>query len=501
MSTAEILPSRTAPMDHNYLLNPFGVFTRYVIAGDGHVRTSNAHKIPESTINKLFAAFDTAPEQCVALIVSVSVDGRSIKEEYPITALALASCHPKTKHFALNPDTFNKVIRTGSHLLMFASIATQYRGWGRAMVRAVRSWYETKSVDDVTFQVLKYANRHNWTHLDIIRCAHLPLSELVDFLSKGKVAPDNKYLGLYTKMHDQDTTVQEKLGLIQEHRLPHEFIPTELKNHPLVLSHLANTAPYKALLRNLRAFCNHGVSIPQGRLVDEAQIHRHRIHPFDILKAQYNHTTRHPSTSPFWEELKEAFHLSFKNVQALRSDAAIVLDVSGSMWSAEALPGLSSLQACWAFMCVYYKAFEANCPGHDPTMLGFDSYRHDLLPMFRRTKGDYTKIPAELKQGGRTNLSVVLKDMIDKQTFTDMIVFLTDNEINDGENARRLIQTYRKKINPDVRIVNVATSVESDYTLCDPDDPLGMDLHGFDAGIWTSIQAFESIPDYMKPFL
>ena len=48
----------------------------------------------------------------------------------------------------------------------------RFRGWGRALRRAVGGWYAAKAPDQLAYQAVKYRSRDGYTHRDLLRLAH-----------------------------------------------------------------------------------------------------------------------------------------------------------------------------------------------------------------------------------------------------------------------------------------------------------------------------------------
>ena len=65
-----------------------------------------------------------------------------------------------------------KVARIGTDILHFVAFARQFRGWGRLLKDAVKSWYDSKDDRQLAYQVLKYQQRDGWSHRDILRLTH-----------------------------------------------------------------------------------------------------------------------------------------------------------------------------------------------------------------------------------------------------------------------------------------------------------------------------------------
>ena len=56
--------------------------------------------------------------------------------------------------------------------MMFIDYVGTMRGWGRGLWKAVANWYLAKSPGEAAFQSVKYRQRYNWTHRDLLRKAH-----------------------------------------------------------------------------------------------------------------------------------------------------------------------------------------------------------------------------------------------------------------------------------------------------------------------------------------
>ena len=84
----------------------------------------------------------------------------------------------ETRKFALH--YLPKVARTGSQLRMFIDYIGPMRGWGRGLRRAVGEWYTEKNIKNAVYQAVKYRQRYNWTHRDLLRKSH-PKAASSDF--------------------------------------------------------------------------------------------------------------------------------------------------------------------------------------------------------------------------------------------------------------------------------------------------------------------------------
>src|SRR5262245_62311961 len=77
---------------------------------------------------------------------------------------------PSTRAAAL--AALPRVCRIGTHLFQFAENIEAFRGWGRAIRRAVGGWYVGKEPRELAYQLSKYQQRNGWSHRDLLRLAH-----------------------------------------------------------------------------------------------------------------------------------------------------------------------------------------------------------------------------------------------------------------------------------------------------------------------------------------
>ena len=105
----------------------------------------------------------------VDIAVSISKAGRAPKNDPAIYVMALAAKvgDENTRRYAL--AKMHEVCRTGTHLFQFVDFVNQLGGWGRATRRAVANWYLDKDIGRLAYQVVKYRNRHGWSHRDVLR--------------------------------------------------------------------------------------------------------------------------------------------------------------------------------------------------------------------------------------------------------------------------------------------------------------------------------------------
>lgn len=168
-----VLSNNNAPV---YLVNDRTVLNRFLIMGSfSSTLYASASENTSTFINRLIdmtKAETSLAKSYVDDIVSSSIDGRAIKNDYPIVALAVfaASDDPEVRAYALSK--VSEVCRIGTHIFQFASVVNGIRGWGKGLKKAVAAFYLDKPVDKMAYDAIKYQQRDGWSHKDILRLTH-----------------------------------------------------------------------------------------------------------------------------------------------------------------------------------------------------------------------------------------------------------------------------------------------------------------------------------------
>ena len=146
---------------------------RFLTLGvDGGTYYASARDLAVDNARVVVELAASSPATVVQEIVAVSTAGRAPRVQPAIFALAIVAsvADEDGRRAALN--ALPLVVRTGTHMFQFVTYVEQFRGWGRALKRAVGSWYATPPVSQVAFQAVKYRQRAGWTHRDVLRLAH-----------------------------------------------------------------------------------------------------------------------------------------------------------------------------------------------------------------------------------------------------------------------------------------------------------------------------------------
>jgi 60 kDa SS-A/Ro ribonucleoprotein len=126
-----------------------------VLGSEGGAYYASKWTLTRKNAQAVEAAIREDGRRAVAEIVAVSREGRAPKNDPALFALAMAAGlgDEETRKAAL--DALPQAARTGTHLFQFASFVEGFRGWGRALRRAVGGWYAAQPVDALAYQAVR----------------------------------------------------------------------------------------------------------------------------------------------------------------------------------------------------------------------------------------------------------------------------------------------------------------------------------------------------------
>ncbi|URP22218.1 Ro-like RNA binding protein [Microbacterium phage Big4] len=490
-----------------------------------------------ATLRKALATPEGA-RAVVDLIVEVSTQGRAAKQDYAIFALALASDPNTSADTGYALSKLPAVARTATTLIQFVGFALQFRGWGRALKRAVAEWYTDKGADKAAFQAVKYRQRDGWTHRDLFRVSH-PTTVDPAFQALGNYILKDEVGDLTPEIVKGFVLAQEPgadyVSLIKQYRLTWEMLPTEALNDANIWRALIDNGslPLGALLRQLPRLTRLGLfeklkdgsrlSAVVSKLTNAEEIERARIHPINVLialrtyaegRSQRGDSTWTPSREVV-DALDKAFYLAFKNVDPSGKKFLIGLDVSGSMGSKFRDPRgnvstLSSrdISAALALVTVATEP-ETHVIGFTGGRTGY-SYGYGRGNKFPAGgTGRLGKSVSDLDSAvdpnrrlddvigqisglpfGSTDCSLPMLYALENGLRPEVFLVITDNETWAGEmQPHEALEKYRRETGIDAKLIVMATS-PSRNTITDPNDVNSLDIVGFDSAAPQVVSAF-----------
>lgn len=474
---------------------------RFLILGTtGGTYYVSEQKLTKTNVDSLKKCLDSNIVKYVDMVFEISDGGRAAKNDYAIFALAYACVHSEeARKEALKK--LNGVCRIGTHLFQFMEdYKTLGGGFGRGFRTAISNWYLTKSAESLSNQIIKYRNRNNWTHRDVLRLAHTKSEELNSVLRYA-------VKGFETEMVYTDTinafeslktaTPKDAVSIINKYDVTREFLPTELLTNNLVLDALAMKMPITAMIRNLgnmtrvlewtQTTKSKSLERTLDNLDNPDVLKKGRVHPMFVLTAlrQYElgsgMSTKWTVNSRIVSGLNKAFKHSVKSSIPTKLRILQALDTSGSM-SAMAGSNFTCKQA-GASMALVTACVEPYVRNMD-----FNSKVHNDNVVLHENMSVSEAI-SKFNGSGGTSLELPVQWAIDNKEAFDLIIIFSDNETWSG--SRHLSNTwneYRKK-NPQAKLV-IASCAANQYTVGDPDDSSVLQTVGFDADLLEVIKTW-----------
>lgn len=492
-----------------YGLDKWKMFERFLILGSegGSYYVAPKELTKQNALNTM-ACIDEDGEASVRKIVEVSVAGRAAKNDPAIFALALAAAakDPKTRALAL--ANLGEVCRIPTHLFHFVTYVRQFRGLGRGLRTALGNWYNEKDLEALAYHGVKYQSRDGWSNADVLRLSH----------PKTKDATRNSIYRWMLNGLTEESSVEhlqgvimgfekakkaegkELLGLIRDHNLSREMVPTESLKDPAVWEALLERMPLEATIRNLGNMSkvellkplSDAANLIQSRLTNVEMLKKARIHPLAILVAMKIYAQgRGMKGDGAWvpvpsivDALDEAFYKAFDFVEPTNKRHLIACDISGSMgWGVIAGMPITPLEAAGALAMTIART--------EPNSYTF-GFGTRFTPLGITPRMRLTEVIAEMGKHGMqgTDCAIPMLHAEAQKLNVDAFVVITDNETWAGKvHPSQALRSYRQKSGINAAQVVIATT-PTPFSIADPKDPRALDVVGFDTSVPTVISNF-----------
>lgn len=493
---------------YSFQLDKWARLERFLILGSlNGTYYVDAQDLTKQNLNIVRECLAENPVKAISLIHDVSTKGRSFNNDAPLLAYTLAMSMAGAARDAAKVS-FNDIVRTGSHLLTFGNYYKALGGdWGRSVRRAVEHWYTTKTPDNLAYQVIKYQQRNNWAHRDLLRMAHPKpaagsgldalLAWMVKEVFKADSAPH--LLSVY-EAAKKATTESEIVALIKGERLTWEFVPGQWLGNANVWRALLPNLPMTALVRNLARMTANGVIAPLSdeahfitkRLGDREAIKKARLHPLSLLNAWKVYASgKGVKGSLTWNpeqtvlgNLEGAFLMSFDDVAPTGKRVYWAQDVSGSMSGAVAgKMQVTCAEAGAAMIMAFAKSEER---------LHVAGFAGELRPLKITKRTSFQSAIREVNDSnfGSTDCALPMLDALEKKIPVDLFVVCTDSETWQGRiHAHVALEQYREKMGIPAKMVVIGMT-STGFTIANPDDPGMMDVVGMDTQVFNLVRQF-----------
>lgn len=513
-----------------FKIDPLKQLQRFLILGTvgGTYYKSEAEMTFDNieALKKLFDDPDTG-RKAVDLIVEISESGRAPKNDPALAALALASVSKNQSVRTYAISKINSVARIPTHLFHLAAYREAFGGgWGRTFKGAIQDWYNSKDPENLSFLMAKYQSRDGWCHKDLLRLSHpVPASERHNILYKwalgtqgvdtfGMVNGLEEMKMLMAELKSADVypwaadnqakkhIIERAINLIDHYKMPFEVVPTELLKEPQIWAHLVPNLGYTSLVRSLARMAQAGFLVADNRAAVEAVVSRlendealkkSRLHPIAILSALRTYSDgRGVRSNRTWETspevvcaLEKAFYNSFRYIEPTGKRYLIGVDVSASMdWGNIAgVPGLTPRDAAAVMAMVFLRSEER------VKIVGFSHQLVDLPLDKNMSLNDVSMVMRRIPMG-RTDCSKPIRFATKNKLDVDVFMTLTDNETWYGSSHPfYLLKHYRQLSGIDARNIVIGFTATR-FSIADPNDPLSLDIVGFDSAVPQIVSEF-----------
>jgi len=486
------------------------------------------------------------PKRVLDMVYDISINGRAPKQEPCLVTFAYLLKKAPLEVRKEAWSKFNEIVRIGTHLFTIMNYLKNFGGFGRLTREGIAKWYTDKKAAHIAFQALKYQQREGWSHFDVLRVAHPTSDELgrqavLRYIITGseglgerevvrpgrtdtypKIPPSAlpDIVPAFEAIHRPDVSAKEAVALINKGGLTWEMVPTELLRKITVWEALIPNIGMSALIRNLGRLSNieyikansKATADIISRITNEEAIKKSRIHPMQILVALATYSSgKGLRGSLSWtpnqrvvDALDKAFYMSFGNVTPTGKSIQIACDISGSM--RQLIAGtLLSAKVATAAMALITANVESNY-----VITGFTSAGRsggiDELKVSPRMRLDQAISEMHKLPFGGTDCALPMLWATQNKLEFDAFEILTDNETWAGNvHPRQALEEYRHKFSPNAKLITVAMTPNAYQeqhglslsgvrggSISDPDDPLSMDVVGFDTNAPQVISDFIS---------
>ena len=484
-------------------ITPQEMLERFLLIGtEGGTYYVGEEKLTEENAKNILKLIKKDGIKVVETVVDFAVNNRAPKADAGLFVLALAASfgNQETKNAAY--QAVSTVTRTSTHLFTFLANIQNLRGWSRGLRKAVARFYTSKNVDQLAYQLVKYRNRAGFTHADALRLSH-PKTEdalknqLFKFaVGKAKESEvENTLIQSYGKA--QTAKGKDLLAAIKEGKLTWEMIPTSELNDPEVLKFLLPNMPLVALVRNLNRFAKADLTKGNSpttkaivqKLTNEEFVQKSGMHPVNVINSMLTYSSGYgvkggsswPVNQNIVDALQTTYELSLKTIIPTGKKILIGVDISGSMNSPVNGMQMSAAQIANVLAVTILKT-EKNAE-----MVWFDT--NLSTPTFGRR----TSIDEVLKNspcGGGTDCAQPIVYAANNLESYDAILILTDTETWAGpRHGIEVLQSYRRTVNKDVKVIEIAMVSNGTSTMPDNDKNL-LRVVGFDATVVNVINKY-----------
>lgn len=483
----------TSDAHGRYIITPPQMLERFLLMGSVQASYKANDKFADYSAADQTAVktiFEVCPEQAIAVLHDVVTKRKAPRKPPVLLAIAAALQVPSLKERAEDLAKASVWIATDQFVLT-KFILGFGRGKGRSFKRQANLLYSrldapsAQGRDILAMNMVKYRNRADWTHRDLLRVSHFkPSKENNDLFAwvTGKGPATHPTIHGYEAASAVTTEAQALDVLRQYPDLPFEAFPTEVLRSRELWEALLPNLGNSAIIRNLGRMSSLGVVLRTSleRIVEASKY----LHPVASLSAWRVYTKgRGEKGNLTWpvdvqvgNALEYGFVQSFGQLKRSEAKVCFGLDISGSMDSnSSTVAGLNCREVAAAMAMVAMK--------QQPYMaFGFGT---SLIPLEIRDTWSLSEVINYMKgmRFGSTDCSLPMRHCSASNiSDVDLFAIYTDNETNQRVKPSEALNAYRRGHNPHAKLATVALQGGA-FSIADPSDPGQVDFVGFDPSV------------------
>lgn len=487
-----------------FKISPQEQLERFLLLGtENGSYYAGEQKLTEDNAKSIINYVKTNGLKVVSTVVDFAVNRKAPKADAGLFVLALAATYGDE---ATKKDAYYEIANiatTATQLFTFVSNIQNLRGWSRGLRKGVSRFYTGRTPEQIAYQMIKYRSRSGFTHKDVLRLCHASSVDKAQNslfgYAVGKVSAleVNSVLVSAFEAAQNESDIKTLLALISENALTWEMIPTDKLNNSEILTALLEKMPVHALIRNLNRFSYNGmtngitetVKTIVSKLTNEDLVKKARVHPVMVINSMLTYSNGHGDKgNKTWDvnqnivdALGTTYELALKNLVPTNKNILVAVDVSGSMNHSVGGTSMLASQLSNVLAATLLKSE----PNAEVILFDTQAYHADFG---RRSSID--EVLKKSRNGGGTDCSLPFKYSLEFKKKFDAIVILTDSETWAGNShGVQVLEQYRKSINPDVKVVEVAL-VANPHTTLPTDDKNVVRTVGFDSGVLDIINKF-----------
>jgi 60 kDa SS-A/Ro ribonucleoprotein len=473
-----------------------------LIGSEGGTYYVKENELTEDNAKEVVKYIKTNGLEVVKTVLNYAVGNRAPKADAGLFVLALCATYGDADTKGAAYAAISGVCKYSTQLFLFLSNIQNLRGWSSGLRKGVAKFYTNLTPEKLAYQLVKYRNRAGFTHADALRLSHpkakSPEQNALFKYAVGK-APESETGSLLIEAYGKAQTEKGKelIALIGEGKLTWEMIPTESLNDVGVLTALLPQMPLIALTRNLNRFAYNGMTkgitattkAITAKLTDAEAVKKSGIHPINVINSLLTYSTgRGNLGSKTWEvnqnivdALSDMYELATKALESTGKSILIGVDVSGSMSTPAANMQMSCAQVANVLALTILKS-EKNSE-----LVWFDTTLQPAKIGRRNSVDDAIRMAPH---GGGTDCAQPIIHAANTLNKYDAIIIFTDSETWAGQtHAFDVLNSYRRTVNANVKVIEVALAPNSSSIMPD-NDPNILRVVGFDSSVTEVINEF-----------